>query len=371
MKRYLLVLSILSVAPSGQAQQKLWESISNCENAFGFYNQCSGYTGQWKLDSITESQPRISGKTTLLFDLSCTRVVGTAPKILIEAGGTQANLTFTSTPSLQALEIPASPDGEVAVNFTPSPSVQFAPDCRIEWLGSLSVPDIFSIENLLTEQSLSLEILEQALNGIVEIRRLPAKWLNVKEAESQVHVIRKSLKVNCLRNVIQVNRRLSKPMDQRTHEENAAVELLIGRDFVAYEGKVERTICSDAQTALEDKRIEGAIGVLTQEMNELDTLANSLTDALPNSGLCAGAQANAQCLTLGDDLTAKIQANLELFKSKLNQLKTFIQAEKSRLAGQIAELKNAAAKRNLTILQSTTRSWDASVQGLDSLRESP
>ncbi|WP_141731506.1 hypothetical protein [Oligoflexus tunisiensis] len=367
MKKYLLATAILSLAPVASAQQKLWEATANCKNAFGFYNQCRGYTGQLNLDAITESKPRISGKTTLLFDLSCSRATGASSKIMVEAGGTQAQLTFTNTPTLQTLEIPASPNGTVSVSFNPSPSAQYAPDCRIEWLGSLSTPDIFSIENLQTEQSLALEILESTLAGITDLRRLPAKWLNVREAESQVHVIRKSLEVNCLRNIIQLNRRLGKPVDTRLPEDQSAIDLLVGNDFASYEGKLERTVCSEARMDFEDKRIEGAIGVLTQQMNELDTLANSLVDALPLSGVCAGGQADAQCLTLGDELLSKTNANLELFRSKLAQLQNFISAEKARLAVRIPELKNAAARRNLTILQSTSRSWEVSMQGLDSL----
>lgn len=347
------------------AQDRAWEATVNCKNAFGFYNQCSGYNGTLNLDSLTASSPRISGRTTLLFDLSCSRVVGTAPKVTVEVGGTQANLAFTNTPSLQAIEVPAVPQGQLVLTFTPAAATQFAPDCRVDFLGSISVPDVFAIENLLTEQSVSLETLENNLAQVNDLKRLPAKWGNVAEVEAQTQVIRKSLEVNCLRNVLQVNRRFNKALASRTTDDNTVIELLMGKDFLTQASTVDRSVCSTAQITVNDRRIEGAVGVLIQELNELDTLGNGLTDAIPQSEACRESPESTSCLSLGNQVAASIESSLALFRGKKENLLRLVQAEKSRVNARITDLKNTAAKRNVSILQSLTQTWNQVVSDLN------
>ncbi|MFY7929040.1 MAG: hypothetical protein ACOVS5_09215 [Oligoflexus sp.] len=339
--------------------EELWSAKKACQANFGLVNNCQANT---HLSTIQVEAPTAAAELKLprrvlaFFNASCSRVAGKSPLVKVRFGNNDTTLGFTSTPVLQVLETSAVTSVDLKATVEVDPKSSLAPDCRLEYFGSVSVLDANLAETLADTLAAQDSSLLNLRASILRLTETPATLPTLQALPVELTASSRRLTLACQQAIAQANRRINLPSEQRLPQDNTFIEFLIGPELKESTTSVDsRAICQNLETKVQGKNVTGLVLRYVSEILALKSLQERVALAIGDIEQCKETDPE-NCGLQDPEPLRTIDSIIAATKSERAKFAAFLKSEILRTSTEQENLrKNVQSELSQQLLQLESR----------------
>lgn len=319
----------------------IWEAKKSCKSDFGFFSGCEAFSTKIPVGEINAHGLQLPVSRRLFFSLSCSRYTGRAPLVTLRGQSFDVNLGFAKSSSLQIIDFSSSSESTTDFSISFDRISQFAPDCKVQYFGSVISPNIQFVESSFDAMASDIDDRLEIKRSLLEVGNSQPDVARLNRVADDLGSAVKRQNMSCMRLLQQSNRRTIKPVSDRGESDASIIELALGAEFSNYEGALDaKSICEGRNLGVQSMTVAGMVARFVNEATAIEELKKRLADlsSVCNSASCSG------------DIAGMIDASTN---NRLKKLKEFIDV----VENYSNELKIQVEEVDQAIKDSALSSW--------------